>query len=1354
MPISPYYKQNGYGIRNYVRSSSSGNLSGMGTAYYSPGEVKGVVNDHPADYFRTKYIIPEDGPAKSYLSTRYNYPQPPPLRSTFQIKRLDSSDNLNERKNPLQENKLKKSSSSSFLTGNTPCYLKSNKSSDSIGRTSPYVPKTRAFTSNLSSPTETTSGRLIGDRNFSGRCGGESSYARAYLDRINKGRDDRPREIDTRDINTSVPRTPKWLKIDKSEDDAGDISRNRQVVRLTIKREKPSPQDPFTIRDKRMQTIAQRLLEKYQVPDKKPDLQEPKSGIRRTFYLDESSPLPKDSMTTPMTITSKTPKPSSSSTPATPVSAVMQNPLALQISSVASGAESTASQSVGEYKEDISLVLQRATNTAETKEELESWQEVKDAIYAAVLHPDVDIESDEEMNKLIEGKPSSSNLLVPEGVRVKLEEPRRDSMDKGLAIMGQLKRFVKQHESAGCSTKESSRKQSIGSNKSEKLDEGNVDFQDNVVSAQKTNVSGQSQDVYAPAVMEASCENTLSKDNIEAINRLEESKTAVRKDEGVSDCSTHKGNKIGMEGFTLENKETTTKASRHLEQCQKKPDQSGNTCDAGEKSQDALRPKVKSMSVSSPLSIELIVGSQSHEHQNEKSHLPGKFTNMQSKIETSPTELELKEAPKDVFSSEILKSKKKLKSGAAMREVSGDTLKLSCTRASPSSGPDLLSPSSSLAQTPHTNDTPREMLKKQSSDTSAQARTTDTQPSDCQMESLSALDTLKSIMREEVECVTAKDFPTDGKINQIIVGNPTSDLTAELETSRDEGTCRNKGHKYEKAVKVKSFENLETTEKSLHGRNLNSLSLKQKEGEDISGIGEKELKTPQRGKKDNTIEKNSNSGIKTKTQTLFVQGNEVKSRIKSDPLTKVSVYPKVLTKDKKIATITEVQEKNKEEDKMISVNDGVTSSPTKSETKIVNDKKTESQENDPRIGHDTSKISADIETKTHKDEGDVKNRTNIDSTDRGRGKEDVTQLKVKSKSSQTSSEGASAEKGPAPNLIPVKRVLKKPRQVTLPPTSEKATANELLQVRNILKRPVKPGATKLTEISKQDSESVKEARVVWKKPLSKLAAPSQVDQSHQVQDVPKRPRTEKSKDEEKLKGVRSDFELKNSVKVVPICTSEDGEGNGNSECCGSTTGCVFRKLKPAYSRSASSSSEDEGSTVRKTNEKTKKIIRKHQNPKEDADNPDVPEPQASTRAASEKINVHGPGEKIKSEEKQVRVAIKDKQKSKRSTEGPIETKGITYVNDSGERQGGVKETTGMENSHKGTVKTEFGKEKPHVEGGGTRKGPNGVPASESGSIPASQSADSGYGSSPCTPYPKTAPTDPVKYQAEEKCEGK
>lgn len=268
MPISPYYGQNGYTPRNYVRSSSSGNLVGMGTTYYNHGDVKNIVNDHPADYFRTKYIIPEEGPVKSYLPARYNHPP----RSAFQLKRLDSSDNLSDGRNLLEKNRLQKSSSSSsFLTGNTPSYLRNNNASDAIGLTSPYTPKTRPYTSNLPSPSEATSSRFPGDRKFPGRYGGESSYARAYLDRINKGRDDRPREIDTRDINTSVPRTAKWLKINKSEDDTGDISRNRQVVRLTIKREKSSPQDPFAIKNKKMQTIAQRLLQKYQVPEKKPE---------------------------------------------------------------------------------------------------------------------------------------------------------------------------------------------------------------------------------------------------------------------------------------------------------------------------------------------------------------------------------------------------------------------------------------------------------------------------------------------------------------------------------------------------------------------------------------------------------------------------------------------------------------------------------------------------------------------------------------------------------------------------------------------------------------------------------------------------------------------------------------------------------------------------------------------------------------------------------------------------------------------------------------------------------------------------------------------------------------------------
>lgn len=1401
MPISPYYAQNGYGTRNYVRSSSSGNLAGMGTTYYNPGDVKGVINDHSSNYFRSKYIIPEDGPAKSYLTARYN--QPPPPRSAFQLKRLDSSDSLYDRRNPLEENRIKKSTStSSFLTGNTPSYLRNNDASDAYSRTLPYTPKPRAFTSNLPSPTETSSSRPFGERQFPPRSGGQSSYARAYLDRINKGRDDRPREIDTRDINTSVPRTAKWLKIEKSEDDAGDISRNRQVVRLTIKREKAAPQDPFTIRDKKMQTIAQRLLEKYQVPDKKPDPPRPKPAVRRTFYLDSSPPPAEKSAVTPIAVTSKPPKPSSS-TPATPVST--HNPLLLQLSSMTPGAVQRVPSSSEEDKEDMSLVLQRATNTAETKEELESWQEVKDAIYAAVLHPDVDIESDEEMNKLIEGKsPPRKSSGIPEEVKMKLEEPRRDSMDKGLAIVGQLKRFVKQHESTSCSTKKRSKKLSRGSKKAKTSEEGSADRQDGEVITPETTESSQERNTYTPAISETDNEKKqkekVSPSSGATVERIEESKPAgntasVGKEEGLSDSSTSK-EKTGKEkessvlstSLVLENEATPgnepTKTIRgYTGQCQKIPEKSGATCVIKEKLQEALPSKTKNKGVSSPLSADLVLGSQGHGRQDGVAEASGANTctteldNTLRKTETSPTVPGINEGTKDVSGTKIPKIKKKMKtSAAAAKEVSGDTLGPSGTRAVPPSVLPLGSPSSSSspADSPLTQDAPRETHKKQSRDTPAQARTADTQTSDRQMESPSALETLKSIMREEVECVAAKDSPSVGKTKQVTAENSTSDAAAELETSRDGGPCLTKGHKNEKAVKVESSEHLEGAEKGSDAK-LSSPASKQEKREKTAGVGKTEVKPPKEQKNDeNDVAKDA--VISSKTQTLPKQDRKNEG-MKLDPLPKASAIPKWMAKDKKAVTEAKVEVKQKE-GKIISETDE-TSITKKNETTSGHESKAETQDNSENKGHDKSRVSAAVKAEEQKDESDKKSQGAADSSERGRDKEDVMNLKGKAKPTQTASEGAGAEGGAPPNVLPVKKVMKRPRQVAPPPVSEKDTANELLKARNILKRPVKPGVAAPTETSKQDTENKKEVmtRPAWRKPISQPVPPSQGDQSVQVKIVLKR--SEKEKEEEKVSQkleAAPDADLKKPVKMVPTGSpapqTESKEGGEDGK---GTRGRVLRKQKPAYSRSASSSSDEDdgGSTVRKKAEKPKKIIKpisgvkKTPSPKGDTHTPGVPEttagpktPPGSTPSTSfpEKSETQQPGGKTCSEEKQeggnVGGTTKEGQMVKKSTLEPKENKGLEVVKDKAESQGGAKEEGRVGKNATGVTKTHTGMEEAQVGKVEAQESPKGVTGAKGGTVGASQSADSGYGSSPSTPLPTPTPAAPIKDEEEEKCEGK
>lgn len=1369
MPISPYYGHNAYGARNYVRSNSSSNLAGMGS-YYSPVDTKSIVSDHPADYFRSKYIIPEEGPAKSYLSPRYN--QTP--RSGFQLKRLDSSDNLYERRNPLEENRLQKSTStSSFLTSNTPSYLKSNNSSEGIGRSYPYSPtKTRTFASNLPSPTEATPPRPQVDRKFAGRCAGESSYARAYLARINKEREDRPREIDTRDINTSVPRTPKWLKTDKSEDDGGNISRNRQVVRLTIKREKPEPQDPFTIKNKTLQTIAQRLINKYQVPEKKPDPPEPKKAEKKPFYRDVSPPRPEKARPTRLNVTSKAPVPSASSAPATPVSTVPQDSLPPKLPSMtfrgASGAVERAPISVeGDKKEeDMSLILQRATETAETKKELESWQEVKDAIVAVVLHPDVDIESDEEINKLIEGEPQSSS--GSEVTKVKVEEQRRDSMDKGLAIVGQLKRYVKKQESS-YSTKRRSKKHSGGSQNSKKRKEGVTTPPNDDITVPKTTESSQEQIICAPAYVEASIEEKQKEKALTserdggAFERIEESKpagntTSVEKEQ-LGDSSARKWNKAEAEkekpalspslplGNEAAHGNDATKAiSGHTE---KTPGKSMNNCNRKE--------KTKSLDASFLLSPDVVLDSQGPKRQelvtedsstcNDNTELQHK----QTKGEKSTMKPDVKEETKDVSGTKIPKIKKKMKtSAAAVKEVSGDALRPSGTRAAPPSSLPLLSSSSaSPAQLPPTQDALRETHKKQSRDTPVLARTTDTQAPDRQMESPSALETLKSIMREEVECAAAKDSPTGGKTMQVTAGNSTSDAATDLETSRVGGSCLTPEHKNEKAVKVESSEHLEAAEKDLDAKKLNSPASKQEAGEKTADGGKKEIKTLKE-QKETKNNKAKDSAASNQTEAAIDRDKKADG-IKPEAQAKLSAIPRWMTKDKKAVNEENEEMKPKDISKIMHEKDSTSHISKNSEIKSSLENKDESKEKAQNSNHDTSKITAAIKEEKHEGESDNKGQTG-DRGERGRDKEDVMSLKGNAKPTQAVSEVAGPEGGAPPNTLPVKRVLKRPRQVAPPPVSEKDTTNELLKARNILKRPVKPGtATTPTEIGKEDAANVAEitTKPAWKKPTSQSAPSNQGDQLGQAKNVLKKP--EKPKEEERAEKqaeAASEVKPKKLGNKALSGTAADTQVNEGGK---DTRGRVVRKQRPAYSRSASSSSssgEEEGSTVRKKPGKPKKITspisdaKKTPSPKGDSESPLVPEttphpetppgnvaPPVPEASLLKKTTAQLSGEELAAKDKQEsgdgRAATSDGQVVTKSTSGP----GIK----AGPQDSSVMATVVLERKV------------------GVQTGAAGAAGAQESTVGVSQSADSGYGSSPSTPLPTPAPAAPLIKDEEEKC---
>lgn len=489
MPVSPYLAQNSYATRPYARSNSSTYVtpSYATPSYATPkygevgssatlGRTKLTSADVTGGYGRSKYGIPENEPSSGiYELSKYSSGAAGGFSAGSYLARYKSSDNIPEAgsKGLFGDSKIKKSpSSSSFLSGNTASLLKSLNAVES----KPPPPKSRFTALRKSSPVE---------RKFAGKTGG-GTYADHYLAKINKGRD-RPREIDTRDINTTQkPKLPTGYKADANREDGGSISRNRPLVRLTTKREKEkSPESHFKVKEKTIKTIAQRLIEKYTEPEKKDKKPDPYEYVptRRRFQVDTSSAA-NSSGAPPSAAAAAAPSPAhgSSASSGVDTSRVPKD----EATSPTSPPESREAQQVmenpqssnrEEEEEDIAARLLRATTAAETKKELQSAEEVKDAIIAAVLHPDVDIESDEEMKELVQNEDGSwkkkkkekKPSLIPKDLSG--DEGGKSDDGKGKTIVVQLKRFIERNPSKKRSSAKTSGSGSRKSKCSDKEDE-------------------------------------------------------------------------------------------------------------------------------------------------------------------------------------------------------------------------------------------------------------------------------------------------------------------------------------------------------------------------------------------------------------------------------------------------------------------------------------------------------------------------------------------------------------------------------------------------------------------------------------------------------------------------------------------------------------------------------------------------------------------------------------------------------------------------------------------------------------------------------------------------------------------
>ncbi|KAK7072523.1 hypothetical protein SK128_014973, partial [Halocaridina rubra] len=465
MPLSPYISQSSYASRPYNRGNTNYNQTSTTIPSYGASKNYGVdvntssitIGYRAGVYSKSKLPIPENSPVstRKVPFTSNATSKPPPFHS---VGRYKSSDNIPESQTLLELKLRKSNSNSALLSGNTANVLKNftNKLEDK-SPTSYMLPRAKFS----DKPVESK---------YGGKSGGPSVFASQYIAKINKGREFRPREIDTRDINiTDKPKVTPGFRSNAEDSNVGNITRNsRHVVRFTIKREEPD--DPFVVKDKTIKTIAQRLIEKYTEKEKKPD---PFEYVpRKRLYEENSSSSnqrkdeksdgvgtasPSSIVTSSIASETKANNTSKDST----ISTTSRKKSLVDLRAALSQQNSIEEEGDGVVR------LLRATSTAAKKKELENPEEVKDAIIAAVLHPDVDIESDEEMKELVHGsRDACSDTPDKKG-----EGEATDShSEEGKSIVVQLKRYVKKQFSTKSKSKKrnsESKRRSV-SQKSEK----------------------------------------------------------------------------------------------------------------------------------------------------------------------------------------------------------------------------------------------------------------------------------------------------------------------------------------------------------------------------------------------------------------------------------------------------------------------------------------------------------------------------------------------------------------------------------------------------------------------------------------------------------------------------------------------------------------------------------------------------------------------------------------------------------------------------------------------------------------------------------------------------------------------
>lgn len=355
----------------------------------------------------------------------------------------------------------KVSASPSFLSGNTASLRRAFGDSETNHNENPNSYRSR----NPNSNTENYADRIYRPPKAMSKVN-----TSLYTSKLDEADPPKLKEISSTQINlTKPPARPTSNQGDIKRNDAGTISRNRQAVRLTIKRNRDGKKETTGVKKNSIKTVAQKLLDKYTITDKKDS--SPKSlhyGPKdRLFFsttsssddaetksdLDKVGAAVRNESLSPRTTDAQKHETSASSH----ISSVNNDQ-----KNIYSGARKLSKP--GAELEDGVVVFSRATENAVQDADLESAQDVKDMIVAAALHPDVDIESDEEIRQLIEAdsgesfpnsptigeedaKKISGRTINPVESIAKRRASADTSLSDGTILMDKLKRFVKQQVS-------------------------------------------------------------------------------------------------------------------------------------------------------------------------------------------------------------------------------------------------------------------------------------------------------------------------------------------------------------------------------------------------------------------------------------------------------------------------------------------------------------------------------------------------------------------------------------------------------------------------------------------------------------------------------------------------------------------------------------------------------------------------------------------------------------------------------------------------------------------------------------------------------------------------------------------